>query len=404
MSTQEEKNDFIEIKDDLRPAYYDDFHCLAGDCRFTCCKGWKIAFNKKDYLSLKRQRGSDSLNVRMEKALHRLRNAPDGMYGEFDVSDGGPCPIQREDGLCLLQAEKGHEALPAVCRIFPRYEMKLPSGYLERGLSTACEGVVALLWDHPEGIEFRSDPLPKAEQVRLSFPASSRYTFFGPVREWCVDMLQDRRFSLPQRILMMGAALQELTDEGTDMAAWMLRARALQEGEGAELPDSGQTLALFLSNDLQVLLRVTPPQDFSTLQAEVVSGLGLQIRGGTSQADVPLAPYLNARQRFREQGWDYFMENLAVNLLFHMAVPDLESGEALWKSYVNYCNLYSFFRFLAVMSCREGVEDCRAELTRTVVFASRMLLHGKGNRTALRDEYFKNDSATLAHMAILLAG
>ena len=403
MSTQQDK-DFIEIRDDLRPAYYDDFHCLAGGCRFTCCKGWKIAFSKRDYLALKRQKGSDDLNARMEKTLRRIRNPPDGLYGEFDVSDGNNCALQREDGLCLLQAEKGHEALPVVCRLFPRCESPMPSGYLERCLSTACEGVVALLWDHPEGIEFRADPLPKAEWRRRTFSKGSLYTFFAPIREWCIDMLQDRRFPLSQRILLMGVALQELMEESVDMAAWMLRARTLLEGEGVDLPDSDQALALFLSNNLQVLFRIAPSTDFRTLPLEVISGLGLQAVPETFRVSVPLTPYWNAKQRFREQGWDYFMENLAVSVLFHMGFPDLESGEALWKGYVNYCNLYSFFRFLAVMSCREGVEDCKSELIRMVVFASRELLHGRNNRTTLRDEFFKNDSATLAHMAILLAG
>ena len=405
MSIQEDKKTFIDIKDDLRPAYYDDFHCLAGDCRFTCCKGWKIAFNKRDYLTLKRQKGSDDLNARMEKALRRLRNAPNGLYGEFDVShNDGVCALQREDGLCALQAEKGHSVLPWVCRFYPRFERSMPSGYLERGLSLACEGVVALLWDHPEGLDFRSDPLPKTKWGRLTFTEGSLHAFFGPVREWCVDLLQDRRFSLPQRILLMGVALQELTGEGVDMAAWMLRARALQEGKGLELPDSSQTLAMFLSNNFQVLLQLKTVPDFSSVLMDMTLSLGIQPTIGTSQATIPLAPYHSAQRRFQEQGWDYFMENLAVSLFFQGAVPNLDSGEALWKSYVNYCSLYSFFRFLAVMSCREGVEDCKAALTRLVVFASRMILHANGVDTAIRDEFFKNDSATLAHMAILLAG
>lgn len=188
------------------------------------------------------------------------------------------------------------------------------------------------------------------------------------------------------------------------MAAWMLRARALQEGKGLELPDSSQTLAMFLSNNFQVLLQLKTVPDFSSVLMDMTLSLGIQPTIGTSQATIPLAPYHSAQRRFQEQGWDYFMENLAVSLFFQGAVPNLDSGEALWKSYVNYCSLYSFFRFLAVMSCREGVEDCKAELTRLVVFASRMILHANGVDTAIRDEFFKNDSATLAHMAILLAG
>ena len=67
---------------------------------------------------------------------------PEYFYGEFDLA-GGSCPLQRPDGLCSLQLEKGHDALPRVCKIFPRSEVYHSSGYLERSLSPACEGVLA---------------------------------------------------------------------------------------------------------------------------------------------------------------------------------------------------------------------------------------------------------------------
>ena len=62
------------------------------------------------------------------------------------------------------------------------------------------------------------------------------------------------------------------------------------------------------------------------------------------------------------------------------------------------------YHFMAVMSCREGVEDIKQELFRLTVFASRSLIHNGARQHQLRDEFFQNDSATLAHMAILLGG
>lgn len=93
-----------------------------------------------------------------------------------------------------------------------------------------------------------------------------------------------------------------------------------------------------------------------------------------------------------------------VALFFHLCLPDLASSERVWKSYVNFCNLYSFYRFMAVMSCREGASGDRDELFRLLVFSSRNLIHNNVQQTTLRDEFFKNDSATLAHMAILVNG
>ena len=135
----------IPITQDLRPAYYDRFHCLAAGCKFSCCKGWSITFNKKDYLSLKRQKGSEDLEARLG-GVRRIRNQEHIHYGEFDMSSG-ICPLLGDDSLCVLQKERGHAALPDVCQTFPRIERHMASGYLERSLSPACEAVLALLWD-----------------------------------------------------------------------------------------------------------------------------------------------------------------------------------------------------------------------------------------------------------------
>lgn len=403
----------IDITNDLRPAYYDDFHCLAAGCRYSCCKGWQITFNKKDYLSLKRQEGSEEFNRRMDRGLRRIRkgNLVGIHFGEFNM-DGGACPLLREDCLCDLQVEKGHGALPAVCQDFPRNKSYLASGYLERSLSPACDGVLSLLWDLPEGIGFRSDPLPKEGQKALTIhDGQPLAVFFGPIREWCVDMLQDRRYPLNQRILLMGMALQGLKDGEEDVAAWLLHAKNLQDsgdaGDAGVLEESKTALSMFLFNNLRTLQRLKPPgDDFKTIRNEIETGLHVEIEAGTNRSVIPLAPYREARARYEEafRDRDYFLENLMVSLFFHLHLPILSSREELWKGYVNFCNLYSFYRFLAVMSCREGAAGDRAELFRLVVFASRSLIHNGTRQTALRDEFFQNDSATLAHMAILVGG
>lgn len=400
----------IEINNDLRPAYYDDFHCLAAGCRYSCCKGWRITFDKKDYLSLKRQEGSEELNRRMEHGLRRIRKGPmtDIHYGEFDMSSGG-CPLLREDCLCGLQAEKGHGALPAVCRTFPRAGTYQASGYLERSLSPACEGVLELLWNLPEGIGFRSDPLPKADRKTMAFHGGQALdVYFGPIREWCIDMLQDRRYPLNRRILLMGAALEKLKDGQEDVAAWLLSARKVMEyGNGApEAEEAPSHLARFLSQNIRTLLELqVMGEDFSDIPQEILAGLGV-IRKPDGTFRIPWEPYQDTKARynrhFSRQG--YFMENLMVSLFFHLRLPRLDSREELWKGYVNFCNLYSFYHFLAAMSCREGAAGDKAELFRLMAYASRGLIHNGARQSSLRDEFFTNGSATLAHMAILLGG
>ena len=122
----------VTVDKDLRPAYYDDFHCLAESCKISCCKGWNITFSKKDYLALKRQEGSPELNACLAKGVRRIRKKSGDdtfYYGEFDMG-GGVCPFLQAGGLCQLQVEMGHEALPFVCQSYPWRERYMLSGYL----------------------------------------------------------------------------------------------------------------------------------------------------------------------------------------------------------------------------------------------------------------------------------
>lgn len=401
----------IIAKYDLRLAYYDTFQCLAADCRFTCCKGWKITFDKKEYLSLKRQNGSPELNENMKKALRRLKKGSlaDRFYGEFDVSDGC-CPLQRADGLCSLQLEKGHAALPYVCRSFPRTEQYQHSGYYERSISPACEGVLELLWNLPEGVDFVSDPLPKELVkdviVHTSNPLEMR---FQDIRAQCIDFLQDRRFPLPQRIFFMGLALKELADGEQDVDRWLAKAQTMAElpelAQALQKVDQDEALPMFLSNNIKVLLgAVLPGSDFDTVPKELCKALDIQFNRENSRATIDAAPYKAAQERFAEnfKERDYFMENLMVLLFFHFHLPSPVGTNELWKSYVSFCNLYSFYRFMAVMSCREGAAGDKDELFRLMVCASRGLTHNSSLQAELRDELFQHESSSLAHMAILL--
>lgn len=403
----------VIIDKDLRPSYYDTFQCLAGGCTHSCCEGWHVSFNKKDYLALKRIEGTEELNRRMQDGLCRIRKGhlSEIYYGEFVLKDG-VCPLLREDGLCQLQMEKGEKALPDVCRGFPRSEFYMPTGYWERALSPGCEAVLALLWELPDGVDFLSDPLPKEKMRQYKLPEDVPLQFFyAEIRSVCIDFLQDRRFPLPERILRMGIALQELAGGEQDIPGWFARQAArFEEPPGAGMLEEaglGRITPMFLSNNFRVLLSLQSiDREFPAVRQDVLQGLGVEINQEEQTSKLSVEAYLEAKARYEAQFRDraYFMENLMVSLFFYMHMPTLVSPEELWRSYVNFCNVYSFLRFMAVMSCRKGAAGDQKELFHLLVHASRALLHNNNRQAALRDDFFENDSATLAHMAVLLGG
>lgn len=395
------------IDRDLRPGYYDEFHCLMSACRQNCCQGgWHIGFSKKDYQTLKAQKGSPDLNARLEHCVRHVRKGAFAGrdYGEFVLRDG-ECPLLR-DGICALQKEKGEEVLPEVCRVFPRQEEYLLSGYLERTLTPACEGVLALLWELEEGVGFVSDPLPEAQWRRWVNPEGQVLPpWFQEIRSACIDLLQNRRLPLPERIFVMGMALKELAEGETDVPRWLKRAAALPEGlDPGFLPRDRTTLSLRLAHTANIFYALA--HGGKPVLRELPEALGLERDSENGRVTIEGGSYLRARSRFEESlgKQDWFWENLMVTLFYNWRMPDCNSPQLLWRSYVNYCNLYSIYRFLSVMSCREGAEGGREELFRLLVIVSRALLHSAGALDLLCDQLYQSGSATLAHMAILLGG
>lgn len=432
------------IDKDLRPAYYDSFHCLMSDCRMSCCKNWRITFDKNDYQKLKKSaRVSAELAKRMEHGLHRLKekDALMGHYAQMHLDDRGHCPLLAESGLCALQLEAGEKALPHVCYTYPRRETSRISGYLERSLSPSCEAVLYQLWNLPEGVDFRSDPLPKEKWSKLTETETSYLTpYFQEIRGLCIAMLQDRSIPLHHRILLMGLRLQALMDENVDIPRWLAGTEALLTAEKPSLQKlfevDDAALRLNMGNNIQMLLRKDKQGASGETEKILLETLGVNF--GESKVEVSemrekegvefqihqklsfeTSKYLEMKaefeQRFAQQ--EYFFENLAVSIFFYLGYPNVSSAEALWKSYATFCQIWSFYRFLSVLSVRtqlppmadEPNEELPAPGSQGALFqllagGSRSLIHNQKYTEQLIAKLFKNESATLAHMAILLGG
>lgn len=46
----------------LKPFYYDNFKCVANECKESCCSGWSIDIDKKSYYKYKKVNGNFSIN------------------------------------------------------------------------------------------------------------------------------------------------------------------------------------------------------------------------------------------------------------------------------------------------------------------------------------------------------
>ena len=120
----------------LKPEYFHHFHCIAGACPDSCCKEWAVDVDDAAaayYRSLKGPLG--------ERLRQVLQDTEDGAVMTIE---NGRCPMWREDGLCNIQAELGHDALCQVCRDFPRLKHDY-GNFVEYGLELSCPEAARLI-------------------------------------------------------------------------------------------------------------------------------------------------------------------------------------------------------------------------------------------------------------------
>lgn len=121
----------------LKPDYYDAFTCLAGACPDSCCKDWAVDVDPdsaRRYLALEGPLGDALRAVLAEENEEYFMQITDGR-----------CPMWRQDGLCEIQAQLGHDGLCQVCKAFPRLRHDY-GDFVELGLELSCPQAAELIF------------------------------------------------------------------------------------------------------------------------------------------------------------------------------------------------------------------------------------------------------------------
>ncbi len=124
------------------PQYYKEFSCIAGACPDSCCKEWEVDVDPEAAALYRSLPGA--LGDRLRQVL---REGDDG-WASMAITADRRCPMWRQDGLCQIQAELGHEALCATCREFPRLRHDY-GDFVELGLELSCPEAARLILASP---------------------------------------------------------------------------------------------------------------------------------------------------------------------------------------------------------------------------------------------------------------
>lgn len=170
------------------PSYYREFHCIAGECKDSCCIGWEIDIDGE----------TESYYREIEGAFgQRLRENMEG--NSFTLRENGWCPFLNGEKLCDICIELGEEALSEVCTEYPRFTMEYP-GVREKVLCLSCEEAGRIVFSNKEKIGWERQELPGGydgedwEEDEFVFAEKLQQ-----VRQRAVELLQQRERPVEQR-------------------------------------------------------------------------------------------------------------------------------------------------------------------------------------------------------------
>lgn len=126
---------------------YNQFRCIAEKCTDSCCAGWEVDVDETAQSYYRTLEGP--LGDRLRQVLR------DGAM----ILENGRCPMWRQDGLCEIQAQLGHDALCQVCREYPRLYMDY-GDFAEWGLELSCPEAARLIF---QDLSVTQEAMPDGE-------------------------------------------------------------------------------------------------------------------------------------------------------------------------------------------------------------------------------------------------
>lgn len=202
----------------LKPFYYDDFKCIAGDCIDNCCHAeWEISIDKKTYKKYRKLKGQ--WGNKINNNIGRIRsNISDLRYGKIKLKNKG-CSLLDEKGLCTIHANLGVGYLCNTCKVYPREITKLGEIY-ERNLFMSCPEVARYFVRHKENFYFNMgeeelSDLDKDYIIDKSYD-EKLYNLLWDSRSLAMEIIQFKEIEIWKRIIFLKILtdkVQKLIDE-----------------------------------------------------------------------------------------------------------------------------------------------------------------------------------------------
>lgn len=321
----------------FQPVYMNAFRCIGPECEDTCCASWTIAIDKKTYKKYKKVPDRE-FQAKLKEGITKVKNSSnpnENLYAQMKLDENNQCNFLTEDRLCGIQQQLGESFLCNTCSVYPRIINKLDD-ILEKSGTISCPEVARLALLNKDGIEFEinnGDAPYKIYQGELqsnAFKTNSIEHNFWDIRYHIIEILQERKLRLWERILYVGIFIQklqsgnfqnqrELTNLITTFRSTLKNSNVSDLFKEVPVKREMQFKVLQLVAEARRIEGINHPK-FEMYYNEFLTGIKY------SSSDVEeknIQNYMIALESFlkTEEEFEYIFENYLVNHAFNTMFP-----------------------------------------------------------------------------------
>lgn len=336
-----------------QPRYYSEFQCVGGTCIDNCCYGWRIDWTKEEIEKVKK---AGNISPELKEAVENGFSPNKKFNEKFQINfkENGKCPFQTEEGLCRIQKELGAEYLSHTCTIYPRRELAVPT-CTYRFMSMSCREIIRKLLFEENACDLISAHGSKEFEKRdFSFTKNvlekrPEMKYYKDIFEFCYELISDKRITVETAIVFGALAAQKLMEIAgrkeieripEALKAFQKQFHNPEQIKKIENIKSNYNLKLgFMSELMEKIIR---------------SGLTPLLHDQTGTLNIDL--YNKGEQGLREalKGREYFLRNLALNLLFEFNVPFCFESHTIFENYSIFAAAFGLLKLNLIAACCSG--------------------------------------------------
>ncbi|AOR22911.1 flagellin lysine-N-methylase [Clostridium taeniosporum] len=400
----------------LQPNYMKYFKCIGNDCEYHCCRGWSIDIDKKTFKNYRKVNRDNPIKKIINKNIILNKEIKENnYYAKITLDNNKNCPFLNKEGLCEIYIKCGENYLSKTCNQYPRI-INIVDGCVEKSCHISCPETAKSLFNENfmSFDQFYDEIDLDKYSVLMNLNTNSEYGMnknLWILREMSIDILQNREFTLEERIFILGLILNKVQNvihnEETENISNVIK-NSLQKYlndsikiymENLKYKDAVKANFIHLICNTK-LKDKNVEHDYNNLFLDFLEGINYDENNLNKSLESYKIGYENIYSAFLKNK-EYVLENYLVNEVFSTLFP-IKRGTEIFEE---YCILVIKFAILKIFLVGIGnhykcLDDNK--VIRILYLYSRNIEHTKGYIDGILDWIKKENNVNMGFMSLLI--